>query len=195
MNIVTLSGSTGVQSRSTALLAFMESQLHRRGIETRRFSPDNFPPQALIEADHGHPVIQAFQDTLGRANAVIVATPVYQASFSGALKLLLDLVPQRGLEHCPVQTLATGGGDQHLLMLDYALKPVLSAMGATHQLPGIYAGPSHLGRCASGHHVPGPDIRRRMEQAVETLTRLLEARQFEPRYRRDGHALSLARVS
>lgn len=194
MNVVTLAGSTNIESRSTALLAFMESQLHRRGIETRRFSPDNFPLQALVNADYGHPTIQAFQTTLARANAVIVATPVYQASFSGALKLLLDIIPQRGLEHCTVQTLATGGGDQHLLMLDYALKPVLSAMGATHQLPGIYAGPGHLGRCPSGHHVPGPDIRQRMTQAVETITHLLEARRLEPLPHREKQVFSLAQA-
>ncbi|ART62744.1 NADPH-dependent FMN reductase [Kushneria marisflavi] len=194
MNVVTLAGSASVQSRSTALLAFMESQLHRRGIETRRFCADNFPSRALINADHTDPVIQAFQKTLARANAVIVATPVHQASFSGALKLLLDLAPQRGLEHCTVQALATGGSDQHLLMLDYALKPVLSSMGATHQLPGIYAGPADLGKCSNGHHMPGPDIRRRVEQAVETLASLLEARQVKPLKHLEKSTFSLAQA-
>jgi hypothetical protein len=55
---------------------------------------------------------------------------VYKASFSGALKTLLDLFPERALEGKVVLPFATGGTIAHMLAVDYALKPVLSALKA-----------------------------------------------------------------
>jgi FMN reductase len=60
----------------------------------------------------------------------VVATPVYKASFSGLLKTLLDLLPQRALAGKVVFPLATGGTLAHVLVLDYALRPVLTALGS-----------------------------------------------------------------
>ena len=70
------------------------------------------------------------------ADAVIVATPVYKASYSGVLKLFLDLIPQEGLRGKLTLPLVIGGSIAHLLAIDYALKPVLAALGGRHILGG-----------------------------------------------------------
>jgi len=69
----------------------------------------------------------------------LVATPIYKAAYSGLLKSFLDLLPQDGLRGKTVLPLATGGSTAHLLALDYALKPVLGALGARHILDSVYA--------------------------------------------------------
>ncbi|WP_278808128.1 NAD(P)H-dependent oxidoreductase, partial [Obesumbacterium proteus] len=66
-------------------------------------------------------------------------TPVYKAAYSGALKSILDLLPERALEHKVVLPLATAGSSNHFLALDYALKPVLSALKAQEVLHGVFA--------------------------------------------------------
>ncbi len=64
-------------------------------------------------------------------SAVVVATPIYKAAYTGGLKALFDILPQSALRGKTVLPLATGGSPAHLLAIDYALKPVLSALGAS----------------------------------------------------------------
>jgi FMN reductase len=81
---------------------------------------------------------------VAQADGLIVSTPVYKASFSGALKTLLDLLPERALAHKIVLPIATGGSIAHMLAVDYALKPVLSALKAQETLQGIFADDSQV---------------------------------------------------
>ncbi len=58
-----------------------------------------------------------------------------------ALKTLLDLLPERALQGKVVLPLATCGCTlAHLLAVDHALKPVLSALKAQEILHGVFAG-------------------------------------------------------
>jgi FMN reductase len=68
----------------------------------------------------------------------VVATPVYKASYSGALKTFIDLLPQLGFAGKVVLPLATGGTPAHVLMIDYALRPVLMSLGAAHVVSGLF---------------------------------------------------------
>jgi FMN reductase len=60
------------------------------------------------------------------ASGVIIVSPVYKAAYSGALKTLLDLLPQDILKDKPVFPLMVGGSGAHLLAIDYSLKPLLA---------------------------------------------------------------------
>jgi FMN reductase len=104
----------------------------------------DLPAAALLQADFSDAAILAAQQTIRQADAIAVATPVYQASFSGVLKAFLDLLPQTALAGKPVLPLAVGGSQSHMLALDYALRPVLAALGSPHILPGIYATESQI---------------------------------------------------
>jgi FMN reductase len=56
--------------------------------------------------------------------------------YTGLLKAWLDVLPQLALTEKTVLPLATGGSLAHALALDYALRPVLQAMGARHVVQG-----------------------------------------------------------
>ena len=66
------------------------------------------------------------------ADAIVVATPVYQAAYSGLLKVFLDLLPQFAFRGKAVLPIVTGGSPAHVLAVDYALRPVLANLGAAH---------------------------------------------------------------
>ncbi len=68
----------------------------------------------------------------------MIGTPVYKAAYAGLLKSLLDLLPQYALTGKTVLPLATGGSTAHVLAIDYALRPVLSSMGASHIVQGWF---------------------------------------------------------
>lgn len=102
------------------------------------------PPEALLGADPGHPAIQDAAQLFAKADGVVIGTPVYKAAYSGLLKTLLDLLPQYALAGKAVLPLATGGSPAHVLAVDYALRPVLTSMGADHVLPGWFVVDKHI---------------------------------------------------
>lgn len=140
MSILLIAGSPSQPSRSSALLNAVAARLQAQGLSTEPVLQLNrLDPAALLHARFDHPEIRAVTDRVARADAVVVATPVYKAAYSGLLKVFLDVLPQTALKGKLVLPLATGGSPHHMLALDYALRPVLQSLGARHILPGIYA--------------------------------------------------------
>ncbi|KTR97397.1 NAD(P)H-dependent oxidoreductase, partial [Pantoea dispersa] len=108
MRVITLAGSPRFPSRSTALLSVCHRALEARGVEVIPWNIHNFQPEDLLYARFDSPALTALKADLALAEGLIVATPIYKASFSGALKTLLDLLPERALEHKVVLPLASG---------------------------------------------------------------------------------------
>ncbi|WP_019407461.1 NADPH-dependent FMN reductase [Stutzerimonas stutzeri] len=139
MMVVSLAGSPSQRSRSGVLLDAAGDWLQRHGVEVVRYAARDFEPADLIHARFDSPLVQRFAEHVEQADGLLVATPVYKASFAGALKTLLDLLPERALANKAVLPLASGGSAAHMLALDYALKPVLAALKAQEILQGVYA--------------------------------------------------------
>ncbi|MGE6257418.1 NADPH-dependent FMN reductase [Heyndrickxia sporothermodurans] len=58
------------------------------------------------------------------ADFYIIVTPIYQASMTGALKNLFDLVPVSAFNGKVIGFAATGGTYQHYLVIENQLKPI-----------------------------------------------------------------------
>ena len=87
---------------------------------------------------------EAVVDRVMAADMYIIATPIFRASFTGALKNLLDLVPVEGLMGKACGLLAMGATDHHYLTVDTQLRPVLAWFGA-HLVPGaVYLQSRHF---------------------------------------------------
>jgi FMN reductase len=72
------------------------------------------------------------------ADAVLIAAPVYRASYPGVLKNLLDNTPVEALQNKPVAILAMGGSPHHYLAIDNQLRPVLAWFGALVLPTSVY---------------------------------------------------------
>ena len=70
------------------------------------------------------------------ADMCLIATPVFRASFTGALKNLLDHVPVEGLRGKACGLIGMGATDHHYLSVDTQLRPVLAWFGA-QVVPGM----------------------------------------------------------
>jgi FMN reductase len=89
----------------------------------------------LNELDDDTPaLVRRVQD----ATAVIIASPVYRASFTGALKNLLDLLPVESLQAKPCLILAMGATQHHYLGVDWQLRAVLAWFGALVAPSSVY---------------------------------------------------------
>lgn len=169
MSILLVAGSPSERSRSAALLDAVSERLRGRGPVVERLHIRDLSPQALLLGDSSHRSVSAALDQVVRARAVVIATPVYKAAYSGVLKVFLDLLPQTALQGKVALPLATGGSPHHMLALDYALRPVLQSLAARHILPGVYATDSQVTLTPENSHHLSADIAQRLDEAVATL--------------------------
>lgn len=167
--IVIISGSPSGSSRLNGLLQEAKERIRQSELQADEIIVSELPPEALIRTRFDDPAIIEANRLVAQADAVIVATPVYKASYTGVLKTFLDLIPQKGLENKPVLPLAIGGTLAHLLVLDYALKPVLSALGASHILNGVFAVDTQVTRLDPAGFELESELKSRLGSKIEEL--------------------------
>ncbi|MFF9407199.1 CE1759 family FMN reductase [Streptomyces anandii] len=183
MKLVVVSAGLGVPS-STRLLADrlaaataerVPSGAEVRVIELRDLAVEiahnltsGFPGPALADA----------LDAVAEADALVVVTPVFSASYSGLFKSFFDVLGARdqdALAGKPVLIAATGGTARHSLVLDHALRPLFAYLRAVVVPTGVYAAAEDWG--AEGL----PD---RIERAAAELAALIPATLPTPRRER-----------
>jgi FMN reductase len=170
LRLLSIQGSPSARSRSAWLQQLAQTRLEGRVAEARTLVLRELPPAALLHADRQASAVSEAVAAVARAQLVIVATPIYKAAYSGLLKTFLDLLPEGALRGKTVLPLATGGTLAHLLALDYALKPVLGALGARDILDGVFATDAQLPKHEdSGGYVPAPELLQRLDSALQPL--------------------------
>ena len=169
MAIVTIAGSPTANSRSTALLDLATQRLRGEGFRTENIAVRELNPAELLSANTKNDRIAAALRSVADANIVIIATPVYKASYSGLLKTFLDLLPQTGFANKAVLPIATGGSSAHLLALDYALRPVLAALGARIVVESLFVADSQIQVAEGGALTLDPVIQSRFDSALVSL--------------------------
>jgi FMN reductase len=165
--IVLISGSPSAASRSTAILKDIRLRLTSRGFKATLIAVRDLPSEDLLAARYDSPALQPSIDLVTKARALVVGTPVYKAAYSGVLKTFLDVLPQDGLRGKIVLPVATGGSPSHLLAIEYALKPVLSVLGAAELLQGIYAVDEQVKPSADGDPIIEEKLQTRLSEAVD----------------------------
>jgi len=130
--VLAISGSPSSSSKTVLLADAALQCLQSIGIETDHLNVRDLDPTALFTGDVSHPSLRVFLDKVENANGIIIATPIYKASFSGLLKAALDVLPQFALAGKVILPLGVGGSLAHVLALDYSLRPVIQSMGARH---------------------------------------------------------------
>ena len=177
MLVVTLGGSPSQRSRSGVLLDHAKRWLNQQGVEVVSYQVRDFPAEDLLHARFDSPKIIDLLQQIESADGLVIATPVYKASFSGALKTVLDLLPERALSHKVVLPIATGGSIAHMLAVDYALKPVLSALKAQEMLHGIFAEDSQIAYGEGGAQAQlVPILQQRLQESLEQFYSALARR-------------------
>lgn len=136
--IATISSSPSRTSRTDAVLSTVSAQLQRAGHLVAPIVLRDLPAEPLLRGDATDPDVALAVATLRTADAVVVTTPVYKAAYGGLLKTFLDLLPQFALQGKVVLPVATGGTPAHVLVVDYALRPVLASLAPSSITPGWF---------------------------------------------------------
>jgi len=83
------------------------------------------------------PEAKAAAESVRKSGVLVIATPTYKASFTGLLKLFLDVFPAGSLSSTVVVPLIVSGGPAHRHLGDLQLRPVLGELGAVLPAPSV----------------------------------------------------------
>ncbi len=168
--LVGVLGSVTPPGRLRRALAAALHSAQEAGVETRLIDlaehhigfADGRPPAAM--GDDTAAVVEA----IAGAGAVVFASPVYRASFTGALKNLLDHLPVEALMGKPVGIVAMGATAHHYLGVDRHLRDVLSWFGALVAPTSVYLMSADFGDGGE----PGDRARAELDALLTTLLRM-----------------------
>lgn len=172
--ILSISASPQDGSSTLAVLGAVNRRLAGAGHQVDTLRLRDLPAAALLAADRSDSAVAAALEQVRTADALVVATPIYQASYAGLLKVFLDVVPQFGLRGKAVLPLATGGSTAHVLSVDYALRPVLSVLGARHVAPGWFVPSGHVRQWPDGGVLLDPVSAGPLAQVVTEFLAVLD---------------------
>ncbi|WUJ74233.1 FMN reductase [Kribbella soli] len=170
--VVTAGLTTPSSSRLLAdqLSAAVADELSGRGITSRI--------ETIEVRDHAHDLtnnlltgfpsaeLREVLETVESADALIVVSPTFSASYSGLFKMFFDVLDDQALAGKPVLLGATGGTERHSLVLDFALRPLFAYLKALPVPTGVYAASTDWGPNAAG-------LRPRITQAASELVAAL----------------------
>ena len=166
LRVVGVSGSLHAPSKTTVLVEEIVAAVAARvPVSSRIIDVADLGGSfagALTRAELGAPAQQALAD-IESADLLVVASPVYRASFTGLFKHLFDFVEQYALVGTPVLVAATGGGDRHALILEHQLRPLFGFFQALTLPVGVYASAGDF----DGYALGSAAVRARIEQAVD----------------------------
>ena len=173
LRVVGVSGSLREPSKTTTLVrALIDDVARRTTVDARLIEIATLGPAlagALRREDAGPEVEDALR-AIETADLLIVATPVYRASFTGLFKHLFDFVGQYALVGTPVILAATGGGERHALIIEHQLRPLFGFFQALTLPIGVYASDSDFTAGA----LTSEAVRERIDQAVSRSLPLVE---------------------
>jgi len=170
-NILAIAGSPSHPSRTYSLVEYATNLLQQQGYNIDIISVRDFPAEDLVFGRYDSPNLEQPKALLEKANGVIIATPIYKAAYTGLLKSFLDLLPQKALLGKIVLPIATGGTIAHLLAIDYALKPILTELGARHILGGVYAVDKQIQRQQDGSIQLDEEIEQRLQHSLNDFVK------------------------
>ena len=140
MEIAIVIGQATGPGRLTAAADALRRALEGDGAATARIDLHAAPVEICDgrpDEAYGASTRQAIE-RISRADAAVLVSPVYRATYPGVLKNLLDLLPVEALRGKPVGLVAVGASDHHFLGVDGDLRRVLAWFGALALPTSVY---------------------------------------------------------
>jgi FMN reductase len=165
LNVVAVSGSLNHPSRTTALVEEIVAALGRAlPIESHLITLTDLGPSlaGALTRSQLPPQAEAELQRIETADLLVVASPVYRASFTGLFKHLFDFIDQYALVDTPVLLAASGGSERHALIIEHQFRPLFAFFQALTLPVGIYAHDSDF----TDYRLTNETLRARIEKAV-----------------------------
>lgn len=166
LRVVAVVGSPSHPSR-TRTLAALAVELAGGG---EVIDLSTLDPAALL-ALGSDPGVDAARDAVAAAQVLVVATPVYRATYTALTKTIFDLLPQGALAGTVVVPIATGYGAQHALCIDHGIRPLVASLDGLTTAAAVYATNADF----DDEGTPAATVVRQLERAVAEAVALAGA--------------------
>ncbi|MFC3996626.1 NAD(P)H-dependent oxidoreductase [Nocardiopsis sediminis] len=91
----------------------------------------------VLLARERHPDVTAALERVAATELLLVASPTYKATYTGLLKVFLDLLPGGALSGAVALPLLVMASPAHTLAVEVHLRPLLVELGAAVPSPGL----------------------------------------------------------
>jgi FMN reductase len=183
LSIVGVAGNITRPSRTATLLSAVLAEIVAlSGAQSRLIELVDIGPQLFqsiqperfesFVSQRISPQVRSIIQAIETADALVVGTPVYKGSYTGALKHLFDLIPPNALDGKPVLLAATGGSPLHGLVTEHQLRPLFGFFGALTMPTTIFALESDF----QNYRVERPELAVRVSRAAAEIADFLVAR-------------------
>jgi len=135
---VFISGSPQTSSRSTRIAQAIAERLDAADLRVRNFGLSDFESSDLVYARADGRVPQHYLSMVKSASAVILSTPVYKATYSGGLKLLLDIIPPDALRGKTVLAVASARIGRHFQSVQRAFDDLYRFFDVGFVIPPLF---------------------------------------------------------
>ena len=173
ISIVAVSGSLHSPSKTTVLVreilegfatALRSGAGNDLEVETHLIELSDIGREfsGALSRDDLSPIAEDALRRIESATLLIVASPVYRASFTGLFKHVFDFVGQYSLIDKPVLLAATGGSDRHALIIEHQFRPLFSFFQAITLPIGVYASDTDF----VDYRIDSQALRDRIDQAI-----------------------------
>jgi FMN reductase len=136
--VIFISGSPQTSSRSTRIATTIAERLDAADVRVRRFGLSDFESSELVYARADGRVARHYLGVIESASAVVFSTPVYKATFSGGLKLLVDLIPPDALRGKTVLAIATARIGRHFQSVQRAFDDLYRFFDVGFVIPPVF---------------------------------------------------------
>ncbi len=175
LSIVGVSGSLSRPSRTSALVsAVLETVAEQREANVQLFDLYDLA-EGFFSGGYYEKLPKTHQnviDEIENADLLVVGTPVYRGSYSGAFKHVFDLIRYDKLNGTPVILTATGGTPMHGLMTEHQLRPLFGFFRALTLPTTVYALESDF----TDYRLTNPAIGQRVDAAAAEALHALAPR-------------------
>ncbi|MCF2706536.1 NAD(P)H-dependent oxidoreductase [Arcanobacterium haemolyticum] len=140
MKILALSAGSSEASDTTRLADEIARAAGREPtIEIRLLRPFARDIADAMVTGFPSPALSELIDEVAGADALVAATPIYNAVPSGLFVSFFDVLPEETLRGKPVALAATGGSPRHSLIVEHAMRPMMIYLHALVATTAVYA--------------------------------------------------------
>lgn len=171
MRITLVAGSNRANAASTNLLKHMQGLLEPQGITVTLIDLEHLP-LPLFTPDNWdfHPNAKHMLDTLAESDGIVLATPEYHGSLSGALKNALDYVNPTLIAGKPVLSVSSAGGPLGVSSLTH-LQTIVRNLHGINCSEWISIGSGTQAFDADGN-LTDEEVRARVSDVLESFVQL-----------------------
>lgn len=145
-----LSNPSSTRQLGEKLAAAVEGAVTSRGeavevhfIEARDYAEEL--AAGLVNMAAETPLLDDAKKTLSAADGLIVVTPIFQGSYSGLFKMFFDSLDTESINDMPTIIAATAGSARHSMVLDFALRPLMTFLHAMVMPTGVFQATEDFG--------------------------------------------------